>query len=82
MIRDILLGKFWHWALLVVAATLLWLAGRERLHVIEFNYFVLGVLAGTALTVLLIIAFHTPGERVTRDEIPPSDDKDERPARE
>lgn len=77
MIREIFLGKPWHWALGVVASVLFWLCGRQRLHVIEFNLFVLAMLAGTILTVFLILAFHKPGEQITRDALHPSGDGDD-----
>ena len=31
----IFLGKWWHWGVLVGIVAALWLAGRERLHVIH-----------------------------------------------
>ena len=72
MIGKVFLGKYWHWAVLIVVSVLFWWCGRERLHVIEFNIFVTGLLAGTAVVVGVILAAHTPGEQVTRDEIIPS----------
>ena len=74
MIGKIFLGKAWHWAIVVIASGLLWFLGSKRLHVIEFNLFVICLLAGTALTVLAVIWFHRPGERVTRDELVAYDD--------
>ena len=69
MIGRIFLGKPWHWVLLVVAAGLLWYCGSKRLHVIEFNLFILAMLIGTAASVLAIIWFHQEGEQVTRDAL-------------
>lgn len=69
MIGKIFLGKFWHWALLVAAAGLLWYCGSRRLHVIEFNWFVILMMLGTASAILAIVWFHRDGERVTRDEL-------------
>lgn len=74
MIAKIFLGKAWHWALLAVASTLFWFCGSRRLHVIEFNIFIMAVLAGTALAVVLIIWFHRPGEQITRDVLVPAED--------
>ena len=77
MIGKIFLGKAWHWAIIVIASGLLWFLGSKRLHVIEFNEFVISLLIGTALTVLAVIYFHRPGDRVTRDELVAHDDSDE-----
>lgn len=74
MIGSIFLGKPWHWALIAVATGLLWFCGSKRLHVIEFNTFVIAMLVGTALAVFAIIWFHRPGERITRDELVAHDD--------
>lgn len=65
----IFLGKLWHWALLAVATALLWFAGSNRFHVIEFNWFILTMLLGTIAGLYCIIRFTNPGEQVTRDRI-------------
>ena len=67
MPTTIFLGKAWHWALLVIATGLLWYAGRQRLHVVEFNGFILAMLLGTAVMLLCILKFTRPGEQITRD---------------
>ncbi len=69
MLKQIFLGRFWHWALLAIATLLLWFGGSRRLHVIEFNWFIIAMLIGTAAMLLAIIRFHRDGERVTRDEL-------------
>ncbi len=66
MMGKIFLGKSWHWALLISAAGLLWYCGSKRLHVIEFNLFIIAMLIGTAVSVFAIIRFHQAGEQVTR----------------
>ena len=74
MMGRIFLGKAWHWALLVLVSGLLWFCGRERLHVIEFNEFVIGMLVGTIVAVLAVLWLHTPGDQVTRDALVENDD--------
>lgn len=74
MIGKIFLGKAWHWLMMAIAAGLLWFCGSQRLHVIEFNVFVMALLAGTALVVLAVLRFHTPGEQITRDVLVESTD--------
>lgn len=69
MIGKIFLGRSWHWALLAAAAGLLWYCGAKRLHVIEFNLFILAMLAGTAACIFAIVKFHREGEQVTRDAL-------------
>ena len=69
MIRQIFLGKPWHWALMAVAAGLLWYCGSKRLHVIEFNLFIIGLLVGFTASVFAIVWFHREGEQVTREPL-------------
>ena len=66
---KIFLGRSWHWAILAIASGLLWYCGSKRLHVIEFNTFIIAMLLGTAACVLTILWFHRDGEQVTRDEL-------------
>jgi len=73
------LGRWWHWLVLVAIVGLLWLAGANRLHVTEFNTFILSLLVGTAVVVTGLLLSSTPGERLTRDELPePEDPRDGR----
>jgi predicted permease len=76
MLGKIFLGKLWHWALLVIATALLWFAGSKRFHVIEFNWFILSMLAGTIAVLWCVVRFTTPGEQVTRDRIVASEPED------
>ena len=69
MMKGFFLGKTWHWAVLVVAAALLWYCGSKRLHVIEFNWFIIAMLFGTAVAVFAIIRLHRGGEQVTREAL-------------
>ena len=64
---KIFLGKLWHWALLLLASGLLWYCGANRLHVIEFNLFILSMLLGTAASILGLVWLHKDGEQVTRE---------------
>jgi len=67
----VFLGKPLHWAILVLLVAGGWLTGRERLHVIEFNLFILGLLAVAICALLAVLASSRPGERVTRDPLEP-----------
>ena len=46
---KIFLGRWWHWAILVVLCAMLWMAGDSRMHVIHFNRFVSALLVGGVL---------------------------------
>lgn len=65
----VFLGKPLHWAILALLIAAGWLTGRERLHVIEFNLFILGLLAVSVVALLIVLATSRPGERVTRDPL-------------
>lgn len=67
---HIFLGRWWHWLVVAVIAGLLWLAGAERLHVVEFNTFVLLLLGGVAVVITGFLLLIPHGEQVTRDPIP------------
>ncbi len=67
--REVFLGKPWHWALLLAVSALLWWAGVAKLHVIHFNLFVLALLAGSIVVVLLVVRTTKPGEQVTREHL-------------
>ncbi|MGI9372458.1 MAG: hypothetical protein ACR2OJ_08175 [Hyphomicrobiales bacterium] len=74
--REIFLGKPWHWAMLVVIIGLLWMAGVNKLHVIEFNSFIVALFLGTTAVILLILRTTKPGEQITRDELIEEDDNE------
>ena len=65
--REIFLGKPWHWALVVVATAVLWWAGASKAHVIHFNMFLVTLAIGSFALILLILKTHKPGEQVTRN---------------
>lgn len=65
----IFLGRWWHWGILVAGVGALWIAGEERMHVIHFNSFILGLLLVTAIVVAVLIVKIHPGERITRDPL-------------
>jgi hypothetical protein len=70
----IFLGKPLHWAVLVGLVILGWVTGRARLHVIEFNTFIVGLLAVTVVALLAVLATSRRGEQVTRDPLEPDDE--------
>lgn len=70
----VFLGKPFHWAIIVVLIAGGWITGRQRLHVIEFNVFIVGLLAVSALAVLAVLLTSRPDERVTRDPLEPDEE--------
>lgn len=70
----VFLGKPFHWALIVVLIAAGWITGRQRLHVIEFNVFIIGLLVVSAITVLAVLLTSRTDERVTRDPLEPGDE--------
>ena len=72
--NRIFLGRWWHWAILVAITAALWFAGDKRMHVIEFNAFILALFGGIAVVVAVLLAGTRPGEQVTRDELLSEDD--------
>ena len=74
--REIFLGKPWHWGLVFAVAGLLWWAGAMKAHVIHFNSFLVALAVGSLAVVLLVLKTHKPGEQVTREPLSPDDAKD------
>jgi hypothetical protein len=66
-VSKIFLGRWWHWALLIVLCAVLWIAGDNRMHVIHFNQFVSALLAGVCVILAIVLVGTRPGEQVTRD---------------
>ena len=74
--RDIFLGKPWHWALVAIVAALMAWAGSARAHVIHFNVFLIALVIGSLLIILLILKTHRAGEQITREPLLPDDAED------
>ena len=71
---QIFLGKWWHWLIMVVLCGLFWQAGKLKMHVIEFNSFVLLLLAATIAILIAIIYTTRPGQKITREELQPPEE--------
>lgn len=78
--NRVFLGKPVHWAIIVALVAAGWVTGHRRLHVIEFNSFIIGLLVVSVVAVLAVLLTSRPGEQVTRDPLEP-DDEDVRPPR-
>lgn len=74
--RDVFLGKPWHWVLLAIVFGLMWATGEAKMHVIRFNPFILSILTGATVVLLLVLKTTKPDEQITRDPLPdPNDDE-------
>ncbi len=65
----IFLGRPIHWLIIAALGVLGWVGGRYRLHVIEFNLFIVLTIVVVVIALIAVIATTRPGERVTRDPI-------------
>jgi hypothetical protein len=65
----IFLGKPLHWALAALLVAGGWVLGHRRLHVTDFNLFVILLLVVSAATLAVVLKTSRPGERVTRDPL-------------
>jgi len=74
-LRNLFLGKWWHWLLLIIITLLLWQAGEIKLHVTYFNWFLMALLAGTVVSLLVLIYGTPSGEQITRDKLLENDDE-------
>ena len=71
--RELFLGKPWHWALVIAITLVLWWAGSARVHVTHFNLFVMALLLGALAVVVLVLWTTRPGEQVTREALEQAD---------
>lgn len=74
--RNVFLGKPWHWAMAAIVTALLWWAGGLKAHVIHFNSFLVALTIGSLVVVLLILKTNRPGEQITREPLLPDDAED------
>ena len=72
----IFLGRPIHWLITAALVAIGWIGGSMRFHVIEFNPFLLGLLAITVLAVLGVLKTSPAGTEVTRDPIIDDDEDD------
>jgi len=67
--KQLFLGVWWHWVILLASVVLMWLAGENKLHVTHFNWFVGLVLLTTIVCVISVVRGTKCGQQVTRDPI-------------
>ena len=67
--KHLFLGEWWHWAALGASIALMWLAGGNKLHVTDFNWFVCLVLLTVMVFVICVVRGTKPEQQITRDPI-------------
>ena len=67
--KHIFLGPWLHWLFLFVLIAAGWLTGLDRLHVIQFNPFIIGLILLTIAVLVLVLKTSPLGKQVTRDPV-------------
>ena len=67
--NKIFLGRPVHWLIAVGLGILGWLGGRLRLHVTDFNLFIIVLIVIVVGALVAVIVTSRPGDKVTRDPI-------------
>ena len=67
--RQIFLGPPLHWLILIALIAAGWISGKMRLHVSEFNPFLIASILITVTVILVVLKTSRPGDQVTRDPI-------------
>ena len=67
--KRIFLGPKLHWLILIVLIAAGWATGSGRLHVIDFNPFIIALLLLTVGVLLLVLKTSKLGQQVTRDPV-------------
>lgn len=78
--NRIFLGPLLHWLVVLIVVALGWLAGRARLHVTDFNLFVILAILGSVAVLGIVIVTARPGTRITREPLEEDDPADADPA--
>lgn len=73
--KQIFLGPWFHWVLIAVLIALSWFAGLKRMHTVDFNPFLLALLAIVIAIVIAVLKTSPPNRQVTRDPITDKDDE-------
>ena len=72
--RQVFLGPILHWLILISIIAGGWITGKLRLHVSEFNPFIVGLILVTVVVLLTVLRTSAKDTRVTRDPIIDSQD--------
>ncbi|MEM1160623.1 MAG: hypothetical protein AAGJ28_06790 [Pseudomonadota bacterium] len=71
--KTIFLGPWLHWLILAGLIAAGWLSGTERLHVSQFNPFLVVLILIVIAVIVIVLKSSPPGRRVTRDPVEEAD---------
>ena len=74
--NRVFLGRPVHWLIIAALVAAGWIGGRMRLHVSEFNPFLIFLIVVTVAVVLTVLKTSPRGQDVTRDPIVEHEDHD------
>ena len=66
---KVFLGPLLHWVIVISLIALGWISGKFRVHVSDFNPFIIVLIAIVVVTLVVVLATSRPGMRVTRDPV-------------
>ena len=78
--NRIFLGPLLHWLLIIALLALGWIAGGVRLHVSQFNLYLILLGLTTLVVLVVVLKSSPPSARVTRDPLEDPDDQAGGPA--
>ena len=70
MIRRIFLGPAFHWLIVLAIIGMGWFSGLGRIHVSQFNTFLIVLIAVTIAVLIAVVRSSPRGTQVTRDPLP------------
>ena len=71
----IFLGPAFHWLIVLAIIAAGWFSGLGRVHVSQFNTFLIALIVATIAVLVLVIKSSPPGKQVTRDPLEGPDDE-------
>ncbi|MEM6625000.1 MAG: hypothetical protein AAF674_22510 [Pseudomonadota bacterium] len=67
--KSIFLGPWLHWLFLLIVVGGGYVLGLDKLHVSNFNPFLILLTIATVVLLVLVLISSKPGDRITRDPI-------------
>ena len=67
--RTVFLGPLLHWLIIIALIVAGWIGGSHRMHVSEFNPFLIVLIVTTMAIPVIVLNSSPPGRRVTRDPV-------------
>lgn len=67
--KEIFIGRPFHWLLWVMVLVVLFLVGRNQIHTTNYFVFISILAALAAVSVLTVVLTYRKGERITREPL-------------